>query len=82
MKSLGTGIAGDILLLLLIEAIERSWKFKSFRFIEEEGVGSPFIDSKSIAETLNRSSSSYSMTLLASLFSCVLRFENLFDTGK
>jgi len=51
-------MAGDILLLLLIEAIERSWKFRSLRFIDEEGVGSPFIDSKSIAETLKRSSSS------------------------
>lgn len=51
-------MAGDILLLSLIEAIERSWKFRSLRFIDEEGVGSPFIDSKSIAETLKRSSSS------------------------
>ena len=56
--------------------------FTSFKFTEDEGVGSPLIDSKSIADILNKSSSFLSIILLTSFFYCFVRSENLFSTGK
>ena len=81
--SLGTGYTGDIWLLLLLDTIEMSLKLPPFKFIDDVGVGSPFIDSRSIADILNKSSSIWSIALLTSLFWFVLKSENLlFYFGK